>query len=556
WTLFIPQMDEGQLYKYEILTSQGETTLKSDPFAFYSEIRPRTASIVYELEGYEWQDAEWMKKRKVNSSKSRPINIYEIHLGSWRRHEDGSFYSYRDLAKELISYVKDLGFTHIEVLPIMEHPFDGSWGYQTTGYFSATSRYGTPHDLMYFIDQCHQAGIGVILDWVPGHFCKDAHGLGRFNGDPLFEGGEQDEWGTYEFDFSRTEVSSFLVGNAIFWLDIFHFDGLRVDGVTSMLFLDFGKGEMPWIPNEYGGRENIHAINFLRTLNETIDEHHPDTLIIAEESTEWDGVTKPVKEGGLGFDYKWNMGWMNDTLSYMERDFGYRQQDHNKLTFSMHYAFSEDFVLPFSHDEVVHGKKSLIGRMPGDYWRQFAGLRALRFYQMCHPGKKLLFMGSEFGQFIEWRYDGELDWFLLDYESHKGFKDYTQSLNHLYIDEASLWKNDMNWEGFSWLEANNSEQSVLAFTRWANEEEFVIVVLNLKPDFYPEYRIGVPMKGEYRERFNTDSELFGGSGQVNEGVLKTQTIPFHGQEHSVEIKLPPLAGVLIKLAPKHNNRGG
>ncbi|MFY9295270.1 MAG: 1,4-alpha-glucan branching protein GlgB [Caldicoprobacterales bacterium] len=551
WELFIPNLDVGEIYKYEIITSKGDNVLKADPFAFYSELRPNTASIVYSLDGYQWGDSQWMAKREELSAKDCPLNIYEVHLGSWKRKDDNSLYSYRELADLLIPYVKDMGFTHIEILPLMEHPFDGSWGYQLTGYYSATSRYGTPHDLMYFIDCCHREGLGVILDWVPGHFCRDAHGLGVFDGFPLFEGGDHQEWGTYEFDFSRTEVWSFLIGSAVFWLDKFHVDGLRVDGVTSMLYLDYGKGDSPWKPNIHGGRENLEAIEFLQTLNDIVHKLYPGALMIAEESTDWPSVTKPPEDGGLGFDYKWNMGWMNDTLDYMKTDFSHRRDQHNKLTFSLLYAFSENFILPFSHDEVVHGKKSLIGRMPGDYWRQFAGLRALRVYQMCHPGKKLLFMGSEFGQFIEWRYYEELEWFLLEYDTHRGYKNFVRDLNILYLKEPSLWENDTDWDGFQWIDVNNADQSVIVFLRKSRDGDFILTILNFKPDFYPEYRVGVPEQGLYEEIFNSDSKCYGGSGQVNNGLIEAETIPYHGQAYSIHIKVPPLGGVLIKLSKKY-----
>ncbi|HZK17850.1 MAG TPA: 1,4-alpha-glucan branching protein GlgB [Clostridia bacterium] len=551
WVLFAPFLDRGEVYKYEITTSRGEQLLKADPFAFHAEKRPKTASVVYPLEGYSWGDGQWMADRGGKDTQGKPFNIYEVHLGSWKRKHDGDFYSYRELAGELIPYVKELGFTHLELLPLMEHPYDGSWGYQGTGYYAATSRFGTPHDLMYFIDQCHQAGLGVILDWVPGHFCKDAHGLGRFDGTPLFEGGEHDEWGTYEFDFSRPEVRSFLIGNAVFWLDQFHIDGLRADGITSMLFLDYGKRNGSWKPNVYGGRENLEAIAFLRTLNRVIKEYHPGVSMIAEESTEWAGVTKSVEDGGLGFDYKWNMGWMNDTLEYMGTDFDWRQEKHNTLTFSLIYAFAENFILPLSHDEVVHGKKSLIGRLPGDYWRQFAGLRALYCYQICHPGKKLFFMGGEFAQFIEWRYYEELEWFLLDYPMHRMFKHFVATANRIYMEEKSLWELDNSWKGFEWIDVDNRRQSIFIFQRKAKSGEPVIVILNLKPDYYPAFRLGVPVLGEYKEILNSDSPSFGGSGKVNDTTLSAELKPWHGQRYSLVVKLPPLGGVLLKPVPTY-----
>jgi 1,4-alpha-glucan branching enzyme len=552
WVLFVPGLGVGEKYKYRIITEGGATLLKADPFAFYSEVRPATASLVYSLEGYFWGDGEWMAARNSNQLKDRPFNIYEVHLGSWRRKKDGSFYNYRELAQELIPYAKEMGFTHLELLPLMEHPYDGSWGYQVTGYYAVTSRYGNPHDFMYFVDQCHRAGLGVILDWVPGHFCKDAHGLGLFDGGNLFDKEEHVEWGTYTFDFSRNEVWSFLIGNALFWLDKYHLDGLRVDGVTSMLFLDYGKHGQPWQPNIYGGRENLEAITFLQKLNETVAKYHPDVLMIAEESTDWPYVTKPVSQGGLGFHYKWNMGWMNDTLRYVETDFPWRSESHNLLTFSMIYAFAEDFILPLSHDEVVHGKKSLIGKMPGDYWQQFAGLRALYCYQLCHPGKKLFFMGGEFAQFVEWRYYEELEWFLLDYPMHRQFQHYVRTFNHLYLREKSLWQQDGDWKGFQWCDPDNRGQSVFSFYRKSAQQKLIVVLLNFKPEYYPVFRVGVPEKGDYEEILNSDHQSFGGSGQINERKVTAEAIPYHGQQYSIEIKLPPLAGVLLKLIPAYN----
>ncbi|MFA5536877.1 MAG: 1,4-alpha-glucan branching protein GlgB [Bacillota bacterium] len=546
WCLFVPYLEEGELYKYEILTAGGEKFLKADPYAFYSELRPQTASVVYSLEGYPWGDDLWMGKRDKACLKDKPLLIYEVSLASWKRTAAGDFYTYRELARELIPYVLEMGFTHLELMPLMEHPFDGSWGYQITGYYSPTSRFGSPHDLMYFVDSCHQAGLGVILDWVPGHFCKDAHGLGRFDGERLFEGEEHLEWGTYEFNFAKPQVWSFLISNAVFWLEQFHFDGLRVDGVTSMLYLDFGKDGTPWQVNIHGGRENLDAIAFLKTLNETIASLCPEVLMIAEESSPWPAVTKSSAVGGLGFDYKWNMGWMNDTLKYFETDFEKRREKHPLLTFSLYYAFAESFILPLSHDEVVHGKRSLIEKMPGDYWQKFAGLKTLYSYQLWHPGKKLLFMGAEFAQFIEWRFYEGLEWFLLDYQAHSDFHNFVKQANLLYRQERCLWQNDESWEGFQWLDVHNHQQSVLAFLRRDKKGQFVICLLNLTPTYYPEYRVGVPASGKYMEIFNTDQLEFGGSGQLNMDVLEPEGIAYHGQDFSLKIKLPPLAGVLIK----------
>lgn len=547
WTIFIPHLDNGVLYKYEVETLCGDFLLKADPFAFFSEVRPQTASIVYSLEGYEWGDARWIQKQEDNSFQTKPMSIYEVHPGSWRRKEDNNFYSYRDLAEQLVPYAKDMGFTHIELLPIMEHPFDGSWGYQVTGYYSATSRYGTPHDLMYFIDKCHQAGIGVILDWVPGHFCKDAHGLGLFDGTPLYESDEHLQWGTYKFDFSRTEVWSFLISNALFWFDVFHLDGLRTDGVTSMLFLDYGRDPDSWTPNCQGGRENLEAIAFLQKLNEEVLTKYPRALMIAEEATDWPLVTKPPYDGGLGFNYKWNMGWMNDTLDYMQTSFEQRKDSHHKLTFSLVYAFAEDFILPLSHDEVVHGKKSLVEKIPGDYWQKFAGLRALYLYQICHPGKKLLFMGGEFAQFIEWREGCSLEWFLLEYEMHYKYQNYVKTLNHLYLQEKSLWENDNDWQGFEWIEADNKSQSILIFLRKAlDEKDFTIILINLLPNRYENFRVGVPSGGFYQEIINTDEAEFGGSGCNNHYTVKAERSSYHGKDYSLSVKIPPLAGVIFK----------
>lgn len=547
WTLFIPDLYAGELYKYEIETQTGQIVLKADPFAFYAEVRPNTASIVYSLEGYAWNDGGWIKERKYDSLRDKPVLIYEVHPGSWRRKPDGSFYSYRGLAEELIPYMQEMGFTHLELLPLMEHPYDGSWGYQITGYYAATSRYGTPHDLMYLIDRCHQAGIAVILDWVPGHFCKDAHGLARFDGTSLFEREEHEEWGTYKFDFSRSEVWSFLISNALFWLETYHIDGLRVDGVTSMLFLNFGIKDREWSPNIQGGSENLEAIAFLRRLHNLVSSYHPNVLMIAEESTDWPLVTKPSWDGGLGFNHKWNMGWMNDTLNYIQSTFPARKKCHNLLTFSLVYAFSESFILPLSHDEVVHGKKSLIEKMPGDYWQKFAGLRVLYLYLICHPGKKLLFMGGEFAQFIEWRYDSALEWFLLDFEMHRKFREYLRVTNNLYRREESLWQIDYDWKGFKWIEVNNSEQSILIFLRKARKEKnFLVVVLNFQPFGYTDYRVGVPCPGSYTEIINSDASEFGGSAKQNWDKVEAESVPWHGEKYSIRINIPPLGGVIFK----------
>lgn len=547
WTVFIPGLEEGEVYKYEILTAQGERILKADPFAFFSELRPHTASVIYSLEGYSWGDQAWLNMRKTMNPKTLPLAIYEIHLGSWKRNEEGSFPNYRELAPELIDYIKTMGYTHVEILPLMEHPYDGSWGYQGTGFYSCTSRYGTPHDLMSLVDQCHQAGVGVILDWVPGHFCKDAHGLGNFDGSALYEKEVHEHWGTYKFDYTRSEVWSFLISNAIFWLDIFHVDGLRVDGVSSMLYLDYGKEGRSWQPNILGGRENLEAVRFLRHLNKTVNHHFPDVLMIAEEATDWQGVTWPLEKDGLGFSFKWNMGWMNDTLRYLSLEFEQRCSFHQLLTFPLVYAYSESFILPLSHDEVVHGKRSLLNKMPGDYGQKFSGLKGLYTYLICSPGKKLTFMGGDIAQFIEWREDRELDWFLLDYEMHRKLQFFVQQLNRIYLREKALWENDRDWSGFEWIDVHNHEQGILVFCRKGQgPQDRLVVLINFQPRSYLRYRIGVEEALGYREILNTDAEDFGGSDLSNPAVLAVENIPWHGREFSVEIQVPSLGAILLK----------
>lgn len=547
WTLFVPQNLLGQRYKYEIHTKKGEVLHKADPFAFCAELRPHTASLVNSLGGFVWQDQAWLEQRSLRSSFDRPLAIYEVHLGSWRQHPNGEFYSWRELAAELIPYVKDFGYTHLELLPIMEHPYDGSWGYQITGYYACTRRYGDPEDFMYFVDRCHQAGIGVLLDWVPGHFCKDAHGLGLLNGEAVYEKDEHKEWGTYNFDFGKTEVVSFLISNAIFWLSKFHIDGLRVDGVSNMLYLDYAKKAGSWKPNIKGGRENLEAIAFMQELNKIVFREFPGVLMIAEEATDWPLVTYPIHVNGLGYNYKWNMGWMNDTLQYMQLDFPHRRNHHQLLTFSLTYAFTENFVLPLSHDEVVHGKKSLLSRMPGSYKQKFAGLRALYGYFFCHPGKKLLFMGGEFAQFIEWRDATQLDWLLLDYEAHQRLKDYVQSLNQFYQRERALWEIDSNWEGFEWIDANNNGQSVLVFCRRGKDpNDYLVIVLNFQLQHFPEFRIGVPQDAQYQEVFNSDLSDFGGNTERLSGVLHSEPIAWQGRDFSLNITLPSLACIILK----------
>lgn len=550
WELFIPGIGEYQIYKYAITTMKGDLVLKSDPYAFYSEVRPNNASIVYNPDGYVWGDEQWQEQKFTTSLYDKPVSIYEVHLGSWRRKEDRSFLTYREMADLLIDYVLDTGYTHIELLPLTEHPLDDSWGYQVTGYYSVTSRYGTPKDFMYFVDMCHQKGLGVIMDWVPGHFPKDAHGLARFDGTALYEHhdprqGEHPQWGTYIFNYGRNEVRSFLISNLMFWLEYYHIDGFRVDAVTSMLYLDFARKD--YVPNKFGGRENIEAIEFMKKMNEAVYARYPNTLMIAEESGAWPMVSKPVYLGGLGYNYKWNMGWMNDILKYVSMDPIHRKWHHQLVTFSMMYAFSENFILALSHDEVVHGKKSLLDKMPGDYWQKFAGLRCLYGYMMAHPGKKLIFMGGEFGQFIEWKFDDGLDWHLLNYESHKKLYEYVRDLNHIYIGTRCLWENDHSWDGFQWIDPNDYNQSVLSFIRKGKRpDDFMIVVVNFTPVPRENYRIGVPDSDGYIEFFNSDDQKYGGSGVTDKDIILPEDIPWHCFEKSVVISIPPLATVYYK----------
>lgn len=567
WKTFVPDLPEGTLYKYAIITASGETILKADPYGFRAQLRPDTASVVASL-NYRWRDGAWQKSRAKYDSYHGPMNIYEVHAGSWRRHEDGSFLSYRELADALVPYVKDMGYTHVEFMPLCEYPFDGSWGYQATGYFAPTSRYGKPEDLMYLVDQFHRNGIGVILDWVPGHFCRDAHGLRFFDGEPLYESGnpllaENKDWDTMNFDYGRPEVRSFLISSALFWLEEYHFDGLRIDAVASMLYLDYGKKDGQWQANKYGGRENLEAVEFLRQLNTAVFREKPQALMVAEESTTWPLVSRPADQGGLGFNYKWNMGWMNDMLQYMSTDPLYRKGCQDLITFSLYYAFSENFILPLSHDEVVHGKKSLIDRMPGDYWQKFAGLRAFYGYWMSHPGKKLLFMGGEFGQFIEWRYAEQLDWLLLDYPKHQELQAYSRALNHFYLDHPEFWQVDYDWTGFEWISCDDRDNSVIAFVRKGQDPDAeTVVVCNFTPVVRREYRIGAPEPGAWEEVFNSDAEGFGGSG-VRCGTLRedgrvlveTEKVPFHGREQSLVLTLPPLGVLYLKKIRKTERDG-
>ncbi len=555
WEIFIPGLDEGEVYKFEILSSAGNALgLKTDPYGFAGEMRPNNASVVRTIDGYKWKDTAWMESRSLRDWLHSPMTIYELHAGSWRRkpEEGNRWLTYRELADELLPYVKRMGFTHIELLPIMEHPLDASWGYQTVGYFAVTSRFGSPADFMYFVDRCHQQEIGVILDWTPAHFPRDAHGLGLFDGTHLYEHadprrGAHPDWGTLVFNYGRNEVQNFLVSNALFWLDKYHLDGLRVDAVASMLYLDYSRKPDEWIPNAFGGRENLEAIAFLKHLNEVLHSRHPGALMIAEESTSWPAVSRPTYVGGLGFDLKWNMGWMNDTLRYFALDPLFRQHHHNELTFSMIYAFQENFVLPLSHDEVVHGKRTLLEKMPGDDWQKFANLRLLFGYMYAHPGKKLLFMGSELAERNEFWEEGSVDWSLEESASHRGVRRLVSDLNRLHATERPFFEVDFEWAGFEWIDANDAAASILSFIRRArNPEDYVVVVCNFTPVLRLDFRIGVPGPGFYREILNSDSVYYEGSDAGNAGGVRAEPIPWNDRPWSIKLKVPPLAAVYFK----------
>ncbi|ELC8423930.1 1,4-alpha-glucan branching protein GlgB [Clostridium perfringens] len=555
WSLFVPKLEEGIKYKFAVVNECGNNTVyKADPYAFKSELRPNTASVLTKIKSFRWGDKRWLNKREKEGLDNKPMNIYELHLGSWKR-KDGEFMTYEEISEILVEYIKEMGYTHVEFMPINEHPLDASWGYQGVGYYSVTSRYGDLNGLKTLINKLHKNNIGVLLDWVPSHFCKDEHGLFMFDGSPTYEyeawwKANNEGWGTCNFDLGRPEVKSFLFSNAMYWINEFHIDGLRVDAVSNMLYLDYGREYGEWEPNIYGGNGNLEAIAFLKELNTIIKKEGKGAITVAEESTSWEGITKPVEEDGLGFDYKWNMGWMNDTLSYIELDPIYRKYHHNKMNFSMMYNYSEKFILPISHDEVVHGKKSIINKMWGDDWKKYAGLRLYASFMMGHPGKKLMFMGCEFGQFVEWREWEELQWNVIEeFDIHRKTKEYFKALNHFYLEDSSLWSLDYEEEGFKWIDADNSEESVLSFIRIGKKKkEKLIFICNFTPEVYYDFKVGVPELGEYVEVFNSDSLEFGGAGNImGDSILKATEESFKDFDYSISVKVPPLGTLVLKV---------
>ena len=553
WEVFVEGVKQFCTYKYCIESEYGDRLMKADPYAFHAQTRPGQASVVYDIESYSWNDSEWFNKRKENNISSSPMNIYEIHAGSWRKYPDGNFFNYQKLADELIPYLKEMHYTHVQLMPIMEYPYDGSWGFQTTGYYAPTSRYGTPSDFMAFVDKLHGEGIGVILDWVPSNFPTDDFGLARFDGSPLYESNDpktskRDSWGTCLFNYARFEVTSFLVSCAMFWLDKYHIDGLRIGALSSMLYLDYGKSEGEWEPNKFGGKENLDAVDFVKRLNTAVHMYHPDVMMFAEENTSWPKLTHKIEDGGLGFDFKWNMGWMNDMLHYMSLNSMWRPFNHDSLTFSFYYAFSEKFLLPISHDEVSHGKGSLIKQMPGKYDEQFAGVRAFITYMYAHPGKKLVFMGTEIGQFDEWNHEEAIQWDLLEFEKHKKLRTFFKELNKFYLDCKPLYELDTVWKGFDWIHHDDYTNSVIAFKRTDKNGDEIVSVCNFQPIRRDEYCIGVPKYGLYDEVFNSDEERFGGSGVVNGNNIKTEVMKIHGFDQGLSLTLPPLSVIYLRCA--------